>query len=797
MKAQNKSNIPLADQISELHDRILSLEKELSTQKQAQNSLAISEKNLSAILEQNADGILIVDTKGIVLYVNPAAELLFNTKKEDFLGSMFGFPVSTDNTDCSLVIKIGNILREVEFRVVQIVWQGHSAFQLSVRDITKLKQVEDELINAKEKAEESKKEFQQLAESMPQIVWITDSEGLNTYFNQQWVDYTGLSLEESYGTGWNKPFHPDDKKRAWDAWQNAVTNNGTYSLECRLRHKDGDYFWWLIRGVPVFDLEGNIVKWFGTCTDIQKIKKAEAEIIEAKNYAEENAGKLKAALNSMSDAVFISDLDGNFINYNEAFATFHKFKNKHECAKTLKEYPVFLDVFYTNGEIVPIEMWVVSRALRGEIGLSEEYILKRKDTDESWVGSYSYSPIRSNEGEIIGSVVIARDITELKKAEKELINAKEKAEESDRLKTSFLNNISHEIRTPMNAIVGFSGLLNKPDLDAEKRQQYIDLVVRSSNHLLFIIDDIVRIASIDAGQEKIQKDEVNINSICKLLFEQFRSRDTIQNVELSYNTPLDNNDAMIITDGIKLTQILTNLIGNALKFTHKGYVNFGYEIKNNNLEFYVKDSGIGISPEMHEEIFKRFRQVEITIERQYGGSGLGLSISKAYIELLGGKIWLSSELDKGSTFYFSLPYNKVKQEKLPKFKSYDESNINLENLHTILIAEDNNINYLLLEEIFSSIDIKINRATNGIEAIEICKSTQIDLVLMDIKMPKMDGYEASRRIKEFKPDLKIIAQTAYSSEEDRKKAYACGICDFISKPINQELLFSKINEQLK
>ncbi|WP_164977441.1 ATP-binding protein [Ancylomarina salipaludis] len=257
----------------------------------------------------------------------------------------------------------------------------------------------------------------------------------------------------------------------------------------------------------------------------------------------------------------------------------------------------------------------------------------------------------------------------LNQTNRELIKAKEKAEESDRIKTAFLHNISHEIRTPMNAIVGFSGLLNTPDLQAEDSQHYTDLIIQSSDQLLSIINDIVSVASIEAGEEKVQEKEVNINFICKQIKEQFGSADSNPDVSFGLQTGLADEASCVVSDSIKLTQILTNLVDNALKFTPKGFVNFGYTRKDELLEFYVEDSGIGIPADMHNEIFKRFRQVELTSARSYGGSGLGLAISKTYVEMLGGSIGLSSEVGKGSVFTFTLPYKRVNSEATAKLPS--------------------------------------------------------------------------------------------------------------------------------
>ena len=379
----------------------------------------------------------------------------------------------------------------------------------------------------------------------------------------------------------------------------------------------------------------------------------------------------------------------------------------------------------------------------------------------------------------------------------ELISAKERAEESDRLKTAFLHNISHEIRTPMNAIVGFSAFLNEPDLTPDRRKDFTDIIIQSSDQLLAIIDDIIRIASIESGQEKIQESEIDINLVCKLLNEQFTPKTIDRNVQLNFKAGLPDDDAIISTDATKLTQILINLIGNAFKFTHNGYINFGYSVKNKQLEFYVEDSGIGIPLDMQEKIFNRFRQVETTNTRNIGGSGLGLSISKAYVKMMGGSIWVTSELGKGSVFYFTIPFKNTNPIKISEKMSNKDINLGLYSNKTLLIAEDNDSNFMLLNEMLAGSGINIIRAVNGVEAVKLCRSNpDIDLVLMDIKMPELDGYAATAQIKKFNPGLPIIAQTAYSTEVNKIKALECGCSDFLCKPINKKMLFTKINEQL-
>ncbi|MDA3781371.1 MAG: ATP-binding protein [Bacteroidales bacterium] len=364
----------------------------------------------------------------------------------------------------------------------------------------------------------------------------------------------------------------------------------------------------------------------------------------------------------------------------------------------------------------------------------------------------------------------------------ELIIAKEQAKESNRLKTEFLQNISHEIRTPMNAIVGFSKLLDKPDLSPEKQKSYTTIIINSTNQLLTIVTDILTISSLEAKQEKISTQKVCVNSIIVELLSLYKPQAFNQNISLYSKQQLTDKQSEIYTDKTKLTQIFSYLIMNALKFTPKGFIEFGYSLKENKIEFYVKDSGIGIKKEMHDLIFERFRQADLELGSIYGGTGLGLSISKRFVELLDGKIWVQSKIDVGSTFYFTVPYKPVNEnyKKEPPFNP---------NLKTILVAEDEEYNYLLLEEFFNDMDINLIHAKNGKEAVEICKSnSNIDLVLMDIKMPIMDGHTATKLIKECCPDLTIIAQSAYSLEHFIDKYGEMVFDDYIAKPFNENEL---------
>lgn len=393
----------------------------------------------------------------------------------------------------------------------------------------------------------------------------------------------------------------------------------------------------------------------------------------------------------------------------------------------------------------------------------------------------------------INIIGVIQDITDRKEREDELFRSKEKAEEADRLKTAFLHNISHEIRTPMNAIIGFSTLLGEPDVDSQTRQSYIEIIVQSSNHLLGIITDIIDISNIEANLTRVIKNEINLNSKLTSLCDQLAPKAEAKNLKLIYETALSLNDSGILTDSAKLFQILTNLINNAIKFTYTGHIKLAYTIKEAFLEFSVSDTGIGIAKDYHQKIFERFYQVQNTVSRIYEGTGLGLSISKAYVEQMGGKIWLKSEPGKGSTFYFIIPFEKAYSATKGTSSKEPELSQKLSGKKRILIAEDIESNFKLLKYFLSDSNIEIVRAVNGKEAVETCLSNNdIDLVLMDIKMPVMNGYTAIKLIREKKPDIPIIVQTAYA--DDREKAFECGSSGYIAKPFDKKGLLKVISE---
>jgi len=384
----------------------------------------------------------------------------------------------------------------------------------------------------------------------------------------------------------------------------------------------------------------------------------------------------------------------------------------------------------------------------------------------------------------------------IKERTKELVNAKDKAEEGDRLKSAFLANMSHEIRTPMNGILGFAELLKEPHLTLEEQQDFIQTIQISGERMLNTINNIVDVSKIESGLMKVDINETNINEKIEFTYKFFKPAIENKGLKFLFKNGLPLNEAIIKTDNEKVYGILTNLVRNAIKFTSEGSIEFGYEKKGVFLEFYVKDTGIGIPKNQREFVFDRFRQGINGINRLYEGSGLGLSICKSYVEMLGGSIWFESQEGKGSTFFFTIPY-QFEEEVKTEIKDVDSSEIKkvqMKNLK-ILIAEDDEVSYSLLKITIQKIGKEFLHAITGVQAIEACRcNPDLDLVLMDIRMPMMDGIEATRQIRQFNKDVIIIAQTAYAFAGDSEKALEAGCNDYISKPINKTLLFELIRK---
>jgi PAS domain S-box-containing protein len=552
-----------------------------------------------------------------------------------------------------------------------------------------------------------------------------------------------------------------------------------FEIETKIKRKDKSCYPVEIKLTLLED--NGIKKVLGIARDISDRKKRD-EIIKQKDK-------------ELTTAQKIAQL--GFFNYNikdDVFTSSEIFDEIVEFNSNYKKNKELYKSIIPKDDAEELYQYTLNCAAN-KLKFDKEYsIITKKTKQIKWIhslGEFTYN----NKKEPISFMGTIQDITPKKLAAIALEKAKETAEKSSRLKSEFLHNISHEIRTPMNGILGFSELLGNPNLPLEKQQHFIKIIQNSGKLLLKIIDDILEISRLGTKQVKVINENVCLNDLLVELFSIFDVQAKENKISLYLKTPFIDEDSIIKTDRVKLHKIISNLLENALKYTNKGFIEFGYYLEKNKLKIYVKDTGIGILPSKLEVIFDRFTQSnERFLHSNASGLGLGLSIAKENAKLLGGTLNVTSEIMKGSEFVLTLPF--IKSLKNSK-KEIDTK----ENKCSILIVEDEEVNLLYLETIIPNfIDCTIIEAKNGKEAIELIKQDKnetINLILMDLKMPIMNGFEASKEIKKIRPNIKIIAQTAYSTTNEKQKAIESGCADFISKPLNNEKLKNLLKKYAK
>ncbi len=523
---------------------------------------------------------------------------------------------------------------------------------------------------------------------------------------------------------------------------------------------------------------------------IEKIQREEELRIE-KTYFEQ-------LFQNIPEATVIQEYPGIITDANVAFNRLFGFKEGEAIGKKL-------DDLIVPEEYLEDARSYTERSFQGEM-IETETVRKKKSGEKIHV-SLVITPFRISHDKTI-IYALYRDIGKWKEVERNLRAAKEKAEEADRMKTAFLTNMSHEIRTPMNAILGFAQLLSMEELTPEQKKEYVNIIKNSGDSLLRLIDDILDLARLEAGQINIREEYVNIDEMMDSLETTFSelvvSHHRAESVELRRSGPDQRLPFKVKTDPLRLRQILNNLISNAIKFTHEGYVEFGYQITPNRKEilFYVKDTGIGIPEDKKEVIFERFRQVDNSKTRVYPGTGLGLAISKRLTELLGGRIWVISEEGKGSQFFFTIPLKSLENDISVGLRLSGGASITFREStlgKSILIAEDDEFNYKYLQEVLEKAGFQVYHAGNGKEVVHFLEQHQgrsVDLVLMDIEMPVMNGYEATLLIKKKFSEIPVIAQTAYASPEEERKCLKAGCDAYLAKPLQVDKLLREIKKFL-
>ncbi len=687
------------------------------------------------------------------------------------------------------------------FSSIVINIQDRKYYLTTAIDISERKKIEYELKSQKQRLND-------IIEGTNAGTWEWKIQTGETIFDERWAEMIGYSLNEIVPHSiefWIESTHPEDYLNCSNKiLKHFAGETDFYEAECRLRNKDGSWTWILDRGkVTKRDKNGKPLLMYGTHQDITAKKQAELLLQEERNlFSSGPVFIIEWELKHNWPVRFASENVKSVLGYSSKEMMNNKFLfgeyiHPADLDRVQKEFS-----YYLQNDINQFEQSYRIKKYNGEYIWIYDFTRVHKNDENIPVSIRGYlfdqTQFKEAENKILElNKKLQNTAKQLKTSNSNLLKAKDAADESNRLKSAFLANMSHEIRTPMNAIVGFAQLFKRNNQSPEKINKYADIILQSSNHLLNLINDIIDISKIDAGQAQIYVSEIELNKVLKDVFNIFQSQlisDKKNEVGLIYSFP--QKELFIKTDKTRLQQILINLLGNASKFTKKGTIKFGYEVRDKDLLFFVKDTGIGISKEKQQYIFERFRQGSPSTEVFYGGTGLGLSIAKACAELLNGTIWCKSNEGKGATFYFTIelvraePCCVIPNETILEAISFSGEHI--------LIAEDDDINFNYLVEIFENQNITISRTKTGHETIhKVLNSSNIDLVLMDIRMPAINGWDATREIRKHQIDIPIIVQTAYAFETDREKSFAAGCNGYITKPTEPEKLLQLIYQNLK
>ncbi|MFO7843065.1 MAG: PAS domain S-box protein [Bacteroidales bacterium] len=741
---------------------------------------------LNQIFNTTGNSMRLIDTDFNILRVNRTFSMISGISKENAEGkkcyNVFPGPYC-HTADCPL-----NLVKNGEERVEQDIKKRNKSGEIipGILTCVAFKTPEGEMlgiiedfkdislrVEIEESLRRSEQKFSTFMDNLPLGVFIKDEDFRPVYMNK-YMDAVYSSAYCLHKTP--QEIFPEEFAQRVIQEDQRVMEGEVLVTEEQLPDKTGEL---IIYQTHKFRFRGADNTWQigGLAIDITQKKKTEYEL-----------KKLSNAIQHSPVCVIITNLKGQIEYVNPVFTKFTGYTPEEVLGEKV-------GILNDSKSAQAFYKEIIATVSEGKDWQGE--IQNRKKDGEIYWELVSISPVKNNKNEITHFIIIAEDITKRKKNEKELMQAKEQAEESNRLKTAFLANLSHEIRTPLNAIIGFSTLLLDEDLPYDEKVKLNNLINENSQSLLKQIDDVIVISKIQSGSFEINYTKCYANKLLLDLYVSFSikiEQNPQKDLRLSINKGVRDEDFSFITDSIRLKQVLFNLIENAVKFTQKGFVEFGYSVvkDENKILFYVIDSGIGIANDKFEMIYDLFRQVDESYTREYGGTGLGLTIAKRIVHHLGGEIWAQSTPSQGTNIYFSLPLAHKNSNETKLIEDIKPLTFDWED-KVFLIAEDLDANYTYLKELLSSTKAKIIWAKDGKEAVELCLKNKIDLVIMDMKMPNMDGYEATRKIKEHKQDLKIIAQSNFTRDDEKQKCLNAGCDHYLAKPISIETLFTAIN----
>lgn len=765
---------------------VLAFANDITTKTIATNLLEKRDAQYKLLVENQRDLLVNIDQEGRFIYVSPSYCEMFGRKESELLGK----------SSMPLVHIEDRLITEVEFEKLKyppytsyiqhraysvngwrwLAWSyksiqdkyGNITSVIGVgRDIHEQKLSEIALL-------ESERRLATLMSNLPGMVYRckNDRSWTMEFVSNGCYDLTGYSsndLINNSKVSFNDVIHPDFREEVWKNWQIAIEKKQVYVGEYKIVTSSGKIKWVFEQGQGIYNAYGSLTALEGFIQDITSRKLADEEL----SYTSE---KYRNLIDSALVGIYTTSLEGELIFANDALSSMlgytaeeaYKMNDILHLYKNIEDRNSFIRELHKHKKLTNVEMVWIHKS-----GAEVNVLLRAVLSDKYLSG-------------------MVMDITHLKRNELELYKAKEKAIESDKLKSAFLSNISHEIRTPVNGIMGFIDIILDKETTEDEKLQYTGLIRKMSTQLLSIMNDLIEISKIESNQIIIHKSDFRIGQCLKAVFDQHqKNAEKSGNTLVLFNSTSENE--MLYSDEGYIKQIFSYLIDNALKFTNKGIVEFGCKSEDDNIRFYVKDNGIGIHPRNHKLIFERFRQIEDSLTRKYSGSGLGLAISKALVELLGGSISLISEEGFGSEFYFLIPTSC--QDK-PASQNFNQSE--LFQGKTVLVCDDDDFGYLYLRKILTKSGFMCIRADDGQSSIEMHNNTpNIDVIIMDLRMPGISGIEAAIKIREKDTKVPILGYTAYAEDDIGKLDVENIFNGFIFKPIDVPSLLALLKKTLK
>jgi len=778
--------------------------RDITQRREMEKALRESENKYRSLAEVSIDMILTYDLRGKITYVNPIVKTIFGYSPEELVGKRFHNYIAPEFLEKALSSfskgKQGNPIPLYEIELIHkngrripveinptpiYDTEGKIMGGLSIiRDIRVRKKAGKALKESEEKYKEQSRLFRLMSDNIPDLVWAKDPDGRFIFTNKAICVKLLIAKDTDEPIGKREPYFAERQRRLcpnrknWYTFDKLCSESDAlvYNTQKPVRSNEfgyvkGKFLYFDVYKAPIFDENNQIIGTVGHGRDVTKEKEAEKALLLRDK-----------ALNATASAIIITDADGKIEWVNMAFTKLSGYSEKEVLGKST------IDLVGTGSQDEAFYENLHNTLKSGRVWTGE-FKDKRKDGTLYEVGEV-ITPVTDKNGKVEHLIGIMNDISERKAAERELWAAKEAAEESSRLKSAFLANMNHEIRTPMNAIMGFSDLML--EATPEEKTNYAQIVYKSASQLLNLIDNIIFLSRLQSEKLPVKKTTFYPADLINEIFLMFDLPEMKKNLQLQSQFPEDARTITMYADAYKIRQVMTNFTSNAIKYTKKGYVKLGFEMHNNSILFFVEDSGMGIPENEQQHILETFYRGRMAVREAIRGTGLGLNIAKELVERMGSTISVTSQPGKGSRFYFSLPYEPSKApftvETLQKTEPKNWEDVN------ILIAEDDETNFLYLDVLLREKVNRIDRARNGLEAIEMTRQNTYDLVLMDLKMPVMSGAEATQEIKKQHPHLPVIATTAYATPEEKVRAMNAGCDDYLGKPIKKADITALINK---